>query len=205
MATIDTVIFDIGNVLIRWDMRNLYRKLFSDDAAVADFIEETGLTAENLEFDRGKPFATGLSELVARFPHHQVALSAFDARWAECLDGAIEANVKVLRDLQAAGVPVHAITNFSAEKFPIACEIFPFLRSFDDIVVSGAVGLIKPDPAIYRVLFERQAINPRRAVFIDDSAANIATAGRLGLHTVHFRDENVDLRVALRQLGLVGV
>ncbi len=205
MASIDTVIFDIGNVLIRWDMRNLYGRMFKDEAAIAAFINETGLHHENTEFDRGKPFSVGLKQLAARFPHHEDALLAFDTCWTECLDGAIEANVAVLQDLKAAGVTVHAITNFSAEKFPIACKIFPYLTSFDDVVVSGAVKLIKPDPAIYHVLLERQSIDPRRAVFIDDSAANIATAANLGIHTVHFDDEKVDLRAALRALELPGV
>jgi 2-haloacid dehalogenase len=205
VAAIDTVIFDIGNVLIRWDLRNLYRKVFADDAAIAAFVAETGLHAENAEFDRGKPFAVGLAELAARFPHHGTALHAFDERWSECLAGPIERNVAVLHDLKAAGGPVHAITNFSVEKFPIACGMFPFLNLFDDTVVSGSVRLIKPAPEIYRVLLERQMIDPRRAVFIDDSAANIATAASLGLHTVHVHDESVDLRRALKAIGVKGV
>jgi 2-haloacid dehalogenase len=201
MTAIDTVIFDIGNVLIRWDMHNLYRKLFKDDVAVTAFLDETGLVAENLKFDGGKPFAVGLAELAAWYPHHAAALAAFDTRWTECLDGAIIENVAVLADLQQARVTTHAITNFSAEKFPIACRLFPFLTTFEETVVSGTVGMIKPNPAIYQVLLEKRAIDPARAVFIDDSAANIAAARALGLHTVHFVD-HVDLRRELQALGL---
>jgi 2-haloacid dehalogenase len=204
MAGIDTVIFDVGNVLIRWDIHNLYRKLFEDNAAVAAFLDETGLVAENLEFDRGKPFAVGLGELAARFPHRAVALNAFDPRWADCLDGAIEENVAVLDDLQRAGVATYAITNFSAEKFPIAARLFPFLTTFDETIVSGAVRLIKPDPAIYRLLLERRNIDPSRAVFIDDSAANIATAKSLGLHGIHCV-AGTDVRAGLQALGVKGV
>ena len=204
MATVDTVIFDIGNVLIRWDMHNLYRRIFATDAEIAAFLSETGLEAENIKFDAGKSFAVGTAELATKFPHHADALLAFDARWTECLDGAVASNVAVLADLQRAGTTVHAITNFSAEKFPIACRIFPFLTTFDETVVSGAVKLIKPDPAIYRVLLDRRDIDPARAVFIDDSAANIATAQSLGLHTVHFVGD-VDVRRSLLSLGVPGL
>ena len=204
MAAVDTVIFDIGNVLIRWDMHNLYRRIFATDAQIAAFLSETGLEAENTKFDAGKPFAVGTAELAEKFPHHADALLAFDARWTECLDGAIEQNVAVLADLKKAGTTVHAITNFSAEKFPIACRIFPFLTSFEETVVSGAVKLIKPDAAIYRVLLDQRDIDPARAVFIDDSAANIATAKSLGLKTVHFVGD-VDVRRSLQSLGVPGL
>jgi 2-haloacid dehalogenase len=202
--TIDTVIFDIGNVLIRWDPHNLYRQLFPSAADIRGFLDETGLEAENSKFDAGKLFAVGTRELADRFPHHAAALLAFDARWSDCLDGAIEENVAVLRDLKAAGTTVHAITNFSAEKFPIAARMFPFLTTFEETIVSGALQMIKPDPAIYKVLLDRRNITPANAVFIDDSAANIATAKTLGLHAIHFVD-GVDLRQSLRNLGVRGL
>jgi 2-haloacid dehalogenase len=200
----DTVIFDIGNVLIRWDMRNLYRRLFGDEAAMEAFFRETGLPAENLEFDRGKPFALGLGDLASRFPRYADALLAFDRRWTECLDGAIEPNVKVLQDLQRAGVATHAITNFSAEKFPIACRLFPFLMTFEETIVSGTVGLLKPDPAIYRLLLDKCSIEPSRAVFLDDSAPNVDAAKALGLHAIHVTPR-CDVRSELRALGLPGL
>jgi 2-haloacid dehalogenase len=204
VAIVDTVIFDIGNVLIRWDMHNLYRRIFKDDAAIKAFLIETGLAAENIKFDAGKSFATGTAELVEKFPHHGDALMAFDSRWADCLDGAIEENVAVLADLKKAGTAVHAITNFSAEKFPVACQMFPFLTTFDETIVSGAVKMIKPDPAIYRLLLDRRKIDPASAVFIDDSAANIATAQSLGLHAIHFTGTQ-NVRSSLQALGVPGV
>jgi 2-haloacid dehalogenase len=204
VASIDTVIFDIGNVLIRWDMHNLYRRVFDEDTKIKDFLTETGLELENRKFDEGKPFAIGTAELSTKFPHHHEALNAFDIRWADCLDGAIEENVAVLADLKKAGTSVYAITNFSAEKFPIACRMFPFLTTFDDAIVSGEVKLIKPDPAIYRLLLDRHSLDPSRAVFIDDSAANIATAASLGLRTVHFAGD-ANVRQSLQTLGVPGV
>jgi len=120
------------------------------------------------------------------------------------LAGAIEDNVAVLKDLQQAGTATHAITNFSAEKFPIACRMFPFLTTFDATIVSGAVRMIKPDPAIFQLLLDKRDIEPSRAVLIDDSAANIGAARDLGLNTVHFID-GVDLRRSLQGLGVRGV
>ena len=174
--TIDNVIFDIGNVLIGWYPERLYRKLFADDAAMHGFYAETGLLIRNIEFDRGEPFATGLAELAARHPHHADALWAFDRRWGEMIAGEIPGTVGVLTQLRAAGVPNYAITNFSREKFDVALAMFPFLRGFDDIVVSADVKMVKPDPEIFELLLKRRALEPARTLFIDDNAGNIETA-----------------------------
>ena len=208
MSTIDTVIFDIGNVLIRWEMHNLYRRLFADETAMRAFLDETRLAEVNHhQLDAGaQTFAEATGALAKRFPAYRDALLAFDTRWEDCLAGPIEANVAVLRDLKAAGVPTHAITNFSEEKFDVACRLFPFLTTFDETIVSGAVKLVKPDAAIFRVLFDRRGIDPARTVFIDDSAANIATAKALGLNTVHFVEATgIDLRRELVAMGVAGI
>jgi len=199
---IDSVIFDIGNVLIRWYPERLYRKLFADDAAMQVFYAETGLLTRNIEFDRGEPFATGLADLAARHPHYADALWAFDKRWPETLDGYIPGTVAILERLRAARVPNFAITNFSREKFDEALEMFPFLRRFDDIVVSGDVKLVKPDPAIFHILLKRQSLEPARTLFIDDNAENIKTAKALGLVTHHYAEPDV-LRRELVARGLL--
>jgi 2-haloacid dehalogenase len=199
---VDTVVFDVGNVLIRWDVHNLYRKMFPNDAVIRQFLDETGLITRNHEFDRGELFADGIADLTRQFPHHAKPLAAFDARWEECLDGAINGNVSLLREFRAAGVPVHAITNFNQHKFRYAQTLFPFLTEFEEIVVSGDERLIKPDPSIYRVLLERRQLDPGQCVFIDDSAANIAAAQELGFKTVHFAEGSTDARAEFRAFGL---
>jgi 2-haloacid dehalogenase len=199
---VDTVVFDIGNVLIRWDVQNLYRKMFPNDAAINQFLGETGLIVRNHEFDRGEHFVDGLADLTRQFPHYAKPLAAFDARWDECLDGPINGNVTLLRELRAANVPVHAITNFNQHKFRYAQTLFPFLTEFDDIVVSGDERLIKPDPAIYQVLLRRRDLQAQQCVFIDDSGANIAAAQNLGFKTVHFAEGSTDTRAEFRALGL---
>ena len=186
--SIDNVIFDIGNVLIRWQPERLFREYFAHDEAIRDFYAETGLLHRNLEFDRGEPFAVGLAELAAKHPHHGDALHAFNHRWTETLAGEIPETVAMLGRLRAAGVRNFAITNFSREKFDVALEIFPFLAGFDDIVVSADVKLIKPDPEIFQVLLKRHGLDAERSLFIDDNAENIAAARSLGIVTHHFAD-----------------
>ena len=188
--SIDSVIFDIGKVLIRWEPEKLYRTMFRSDAEIAAFLDETGLLARNLEFDRGEPFAVGIDDLVRRFPHYTDALRAFDTRWIETLNGEIPEAAGILTALRKAGIPNFAITNFAREKFDVALPLFPMLGQFDDIVVSSDVRLIKPDPAIFRLLIDRRKLDPDRTLFIDDSAKNISAARDLGLVTHLFDEAN---------------
>ena len=198
---IDCVIFDIGNVLLDWDPRYLYRRIFSDDGAVEAFLAETGLLELNLEFDRGEPFAPGLARLARRFPQHAGALAAFDARWLETVGGVIAGPLALLERLLEAGLPVYAISNFSREKFNVALDAFPFLRRFHDIVISGDLKILKPDPRIYAALIERRRFDPARAFFIDDNERNVAAARRLGMRAHHYRGPAA-LFADCRALGL---
>ncbi len=206
MRQIDTVVFDIGNVLIRWDPHNLYRKMGYSDAVTARIMTETDLPRINhLRLDAGADFADTISRLAQDFPGHQSFIMAFHERWEEMLNGAIEENVSILRRLKRGRTPVYAISNFSREKFEIARARFPFLDEFDELVVSGDVGMVKPGAEIFEVLIERRRLDPARAVFIDDSAANIETAARLGFATIHFSEQEVNLRAELAGLGITTV
>jgi 2-haloacid dehalogenase len=203
MREFDCVVFDIGDVLIRWHPRNLYRRMGYSDATTALILAEVGLIDINHRLlDAGAPYEQTLSDLASRFPHHGEFIEAFHTRWSDMLDGAIAANVDVLHDLQRARIPVYAISNFSREKFEIARSLFPFLDTFDDLVLSGDVGTVKPNPAIFELLIRRRQLDPRRAIYIDDSAPNIATAADLGFATVHFIQGHTDLRAELIRLGV---
>jgi 2-haloacid dehalogenase len=203
-ANVDVVVFDIGNVLIRWDPRNLYRQLGYADVDIAAVIAETGLAEINhRQLDAGAPFGATIAALAARFPHHAPFVQAFHARWEEMLGGAIDTTIALVDELKEAGVPVHAISNFSREKFDIARARFPVLDRFDELIVSGDVGMVKPDAEIFELLIKRRDLTPARAVFIDDSAANIATARRLGFATIHFTEGETDLRAELAGLRLI--
>ncbi|WP_349359353.1 HAD family phosphatase [Stappia sp.] len=197
----DTVVFDIGNVLIRWDPRHLYRKLFADEASLTHFLTHVCPPEFNLDFDRGRPFEEGIAERIALFPEHADAIRAWDTRWQEMVPGPISGSVALLEALRSAGVPLYAITNFSAPKFAECRHRFPFLdTAFWDVVVSAHEGVLKPEPAIYEILFTRNDLDPARTVFIDDSPANVAGARAAGMTALHFTDPD-RLRADLQALG----
>ena len=203
MVRVDTVVFDVGNVLIRWDPRHLYSRIFSDAAAMERFLGEICTDAWNLEQDRGRPWAEAIAERIALFPQHEALIRAYSERWHEMVPGEVEGSVPLLERLRSAGVPLYAITNFSAEKFAEAQERFPFLRRFRDVVVSAHERLLKPDPAIYRLLLDRNGLEAGRCLFIDDSERNVLGAEAVGMRAHHFRDAK-GLSSALRAVGLPG-
>jgi 2-haloacid dehalogenase len=203
VSGINCVVFDIGNVLVRWDPRNLYRGMGYSDPETAAILTEIGLLEINHRvLDAGKPFPATLQLLVERFPRHAEFIRAFDIRWVESLGGAIPGSVAIFQRLKQAGVPVCALSNYNRQKFDIACELFPFLMTFDELVLSGDVGLVKPDAEIFELLIGRCGLDVGRTVFIDDSIANVATAARLGFATIHFNEKTTDLGVELLRLGL---
>jgi len=203
VSGINCVVFDIGNVLVRWDPRNLYRRMGYSDPETAAILTEIGLLEINHRvLDAGKPFPATLQLLVERFPRHAEFIRAFDIRWVESLGGAIPSSVAIFQRLKQAGVPVYALSNYNRQKFDIACELFPFLMTFDELVLSGDVGLVKPDAEIFELLIGRCGLDVGRTVFIDDSIANVATAARLGFATIHFNEKTTDLGVELLRLGL---
>ena len=197
------VIFDVGNVLIEWNVKHLYRKLMASDAEIDAFVAEVDLMEWNKKFDAGVSFAEGVRAMTAAHPHRADLIKAFEARWEETCPYAITDSVAVLERLKAAGVPVFAITNFSTETWPLALKKFPFLgNSFRDVVVSGDVRMIKPAAAIYQVCLERNDLNARDCVFIDDRADNIAAAEALGIAGILFTPET-DLAAELQARGIL--
>ncbi len=195
------VVFDLGNVLIPWDSRTLYRKLLPDEAAVDHFLSVVCPPDWNVSLDAGRSWDEAVAERVALFPQHTDLIRAYDLRWEEMLGPAIAGTVVILEELAAAGVPVYALTNWSAVKFTIARSRFPFLGRFRDIVVSGEVRLVKPDPAIYRLLLSRNRLEAGDCVFIDDVAANVAGAVAVGMRGIRFTSAST-LRSELRALGV---
>jgi 2-haloacid dehalogenase len=180
------VVFDLGGVLIDWDPRHLYRKLLADEAAVEEFLATVCTPEWNAELDRGRPFAEGVAQLVERHPEHAAAIAAYHERWPEMVAGDIPGTVEVLAELRAAGVPLYALTNWSAETFAITRGRFEFLEWFDGLLVSGEERVTKPDPAIFQLLLDRFGLDPTATVFVDDSEANVAAARRLGFDAIRF-------------------
>jgi 2-haloacid dehalogenase len=156
----------------------------------------------NDRLDRGLPFAEGVSELVARFPDQAELIVAYHERWPEMVRGAIEGTVAVLGALRAAGVPVYALSNWSLETYPVGTERFGFLDDFDGVLLSGEVGVAKPDPEIFHELCARFDLRPATTLFVDDSLPNVEAARRLGFLVHHFRDADA-LREELVARGLL--
>lgn len=199
--SITTVVFDVGNVLIEWDPNHLYRRLIPDDASRTRFLAEVCTPDWNIEQDRGRTWAEGVAERVALFPEHEGLIRAFDEHWMEMVPGEIPGTVAILEELHAAGVPLYAITNFSAEKWALTLERFPFLARFRGVIVSAHERMIKPDRDIFDLCATRFGIEPGRSVFIDDSEKNIVGARAAGFDAIHFSAPSA-LRTALIERGV---
>lgn len=185
---ITTIVFDIGNVLIEWDPRHLYRRIFATSDEIEHFLANVCTSAWNLEIDRGKPFAEAVTELAATYPEHAIAIRAFDERWGEMVPGLVPGTLALMERLEERGIPLYAITNFSAEKFAEASLRFPFFDRFRGVIVSAHERLIKPDRAIFELLFSRYGLKAEECLFIDDSAANVAGARAVGMAAHHFKN-----------------
>jgi 2-haloacid dehalogenase len=200
--SVTTVVFDLGGVLIEWDPRHLYRGLFDDDEAMEHFLE-TVCTAEwNAEQDRGRSLATATSQLIAEYPEHADLIEAYYGRWEEMLGEPIAGTVEITRELAAGGIRLLALSNWSAETFPIVRPRLAFLDDFDGVLLSGAEGLIKPDPAIYLLLAQRYGVNIDQTVFVDDAAKNVETASMLGFDSIRF-ESPAQLRMELAKRRLL--
>jgi 2-haloacid dehalogenase len=199
----EIVVFDLGGVLLDWNPRHLYRKLFAgDDNAMEAFLADVCTVEWNERQDAGRTFAEAVAELLPAHADKRHLIEAFGARFGEMITGPIAGTVEILETLKRTSVPLYALTNWSAETFPPQRERFDFLALFDGIVVSGEEGVIKPDPRIFRVLLDRYRIPAETAVFIDDNPANAQAASALGMHGIHFRSPAA-LRDELGRLGLL--
>ncbi|MFA9565463.1 MAG: HAD family hydrolase [Acidimicrobiales bacterium] len=198
---VTTVVFDLGGVLIDWRREFLYDQLIADPDRRAWFLDTVCTLEWNADGDRGRPFAELIDERSALFPDETDLIAAYWDRWDEMSGPPIHATVSVLEQVQQLGVPTFALTNWSAETLPRVRHRYPFLDSFDGMLMSGEEGIIKPDPAIYRLMCERFDLAPDRTFFVDDNAANIDAARALGLVSHRFVDATA-LRAALIEAGV---
>lgn len=204
MVKKEVVIFDLGGVLIDWNPRYLYRKIFSTEEEITWFLENVCTPEWNERQDAGRGFEEATRELMDKFPAHGLAIQAWYSRWQETVSGPISGTVEVLRTLREQKQHrLYALTNWSAETFPWAKQNFDFLHWFEGIVVSGEEKKLKPQPEFYRILIDRYRINPAAAVFIDDNLKNVEGARNVGIDGIHFRDPE-QLRIELAQRRILG-
>ncbi|GAA4423659.1 HAD-IA family hydrolase [Pontibacter saemangeumensis] len=198
-----TIIFDLGAVLIDWNPHYLYRKIFEDEAEMRHFLEHVCTPDWNEEQDAGRPLEEATALLEAKHPEHAENIRAFYGRWEEMLGGAIEGTVEIFRELKQSGkYNLYALTNWSAETFPIAQERYEFLSWFDGTVVSGTEKDRKPFASFYHTLLNRYDVHPSDALFIDDNLRNIKAAEQLGIAFIHFTSPET-LREALQEKGIL--
>ena len=195
---VDAVVFDYGGVLLSWDPRHLYRKLFADPDEMEFFLAEVGFAEWNLEQDRGRPWDEAVAELSAQFPHRAQLIAAYHERWAESIEGPIDGTVAVLEELVGRGIPCYGLTNFSGETYRAVLDMFDFFGLLSGNVVSGDEGVVKPDPAIYKILCDRYDLTPGRTLFVDDAVVNVDGAVRFGLRALQFTGPG-ELRLALER------
>jgi len=203
MNKIDTIIFDLGGVLIDWSPEYVYREVFNGDQQKVDWFLGTICTHDwNVEQDAGRSIQKATELLVAQYPEYEEWIRIFYDRWEDMLGGTIPETVTLLNKLkQANNQSLYALTNWSAETFPVALQRYEFLQSFEGILVSGEEKTIKPFPKIYEILLERYQINPLMSVFIDDNLENVEAAKKFGIIGIHFKSTQ-QLKEELTNLGV---
>lgn len=196
------VIWDIGNVMVRWDPRTLYDKIFPDAAEREWFLTSVCTMDWHLRHDLGVTFADNRAPLIERHPEYKAQIHAWEDRWWEMVSGAIPETEAAISDLAARGVPQYGLSNMSDEVIDGFKAISPAFAHLRDIVISAETAIMKPDPRIFAQACERFGVTPSEAFFVDDSAKNIASARALGFHVHHFT-EPAALRPALEAAGLL--
>jgi 2-haloacid dehalogenase len=199
-TTVDAVVFDLGNVLVRWDPYLAYVGRM-ERAEVEDFFDEIDFPTLNHRQDAGRPWAEARAEVHRLFPHRSAAFDFYVEHFAQTLAGPVDGTEQLVRDLRDAGVRVLGLTNWSAETFHHAEPAAPAIGLLEDVLVSGDVGIAKPDPRIFRLLASRCSLDPGRTVFTDDAARNVEAAAAEGFDAVLFTDAD-QLRADLVSRGV---
>lgn len=202
MTDIRHIVFDLGQVLIAYDMEAPYRRLVPDAEARQRFFTETGIHNWNLEQDRGRTWPDAEAALIAEHPHHADLIRAFRANWWEMIPGGIEPNITIVEELIDLGLDVTALTNWAPDTFTEAEARFPILRRFRGVTVSGRVGLIKPDAAIYDLHARTFGLTPAATLFFDDNPANVEAARARGWQAEVYASTDT-LRSDLRRYGVM--
>ena len=184
---IDAIIFDLGGVLIDWNPSYVFDGMFREEEKKKYFFEHICTPDWNEQQDAGRSIKEATEDLVAKHPEWKEYIEAYYGRWEEMLGGPIEGTVDIFRQLRATGMyKIYALTNWSAETFPVALKLYDFLHWFDGRVVSGEEKMRKPFPEFYQLTLERFQLQPAQTLFIDDNLRNIEAAKQTGIHCIHF-------------------
>jgi len=200
---IKAIIFDYGNVLLDWNPRYVYRRYFPNDPeGMERFLQEVNFMEWNAHQDRGRPFAEGVAILSEQFPQYADLIRAYHEHWIDSIGEAFTGTVEILKRLKQTGYSLYGFSNWSAETFPHARTRYDFFDLFDDMVISGAVGYVKPEPEIYQIMLDKIQRPAHECLFIDDSLPNINQANTMGFVTIHFQSP-IQLEDELKRLGIM--
>ena len=200
--SVDTIIFDLGGVLIDWNPRYMYRKIFKTEEETEWFLENVTTSEWNENQDAGYPLHKATEELVAKHPKWEPEIKAYYGRWLEMLGDQIHETVEILQQLKKTGkYKLYALTNWSAETFPHALKRFEFFKMFEGIVVSGEEKMRKPSAAFYKIIIDRYHLDPSKTIFVDDSLRNIKGAETVGITGIHFHNPS-QLKETLQGMGI---
>lgn len=197
------IVFDFGGVLVDWNPEYLFRDVFSDRAELDHFLENVCNSDWNERQDAGRPLSEAVRTLQEKHPEYHEQIRRYYDEWTTMLRGPIVRNVALLEPLKAR-FRLFGLSNWSAETFPIARDLYPFFDMFEGIVISGEEGMKKPDERIYRVLLDRYGLRADECLFIDDSEPNVRAAGALGFRTIHLA-QGAELQEALGRQGIGGL
>ncbi len=197
---ITNIVFDFGGVLVDWNPKYLYEKIFTDKSELNYFLTEVLPPDWNDRFDMGGSFQENIDELSLKYPKYKYAIQMYKDRWTETIKGEIFINTALLEPLSKK-YPLYGLTNWSAETFPIAYERYSFFSIFEGIVVSGVEKVIKPNPDIYKILLSRYNLKPENTIFIDDNINNIKMANNLNINTIHYKN-TVNVKDELNKFGV---
>jgi len=202
-STIKVIIFDYGNVLIEWDPRYVYQHYFPNDPdGMERFLKEVDFMGWNAHQDKGRSFKEGVAELSKQFPRYANLIQAYHDNWKDSIGIAYWETVEIMKQLKQKGYPLYGLSNWSAETFPYAREKYDFFNLLDDMVISGEVGHVKPEPEIFHIMLNKIGRPAGECLFIDDSLPNIQQAQKLGFQTVHFESPE-QLADELRSMKLL--
>lgn len=186
-SQIKAIIFDYGNVLIEWEPRYVYNRYFPNDPeGMERFFKEVDFLGWNAHQDRGRTFTEGVADLSSQFPQYTHLIQAYHDHWKDSIGISYTDTVEIMKQLKQKGYPLYGLSNWSAETFPYAQEKFDFFHLLDDMVVSGLVGHVKPEPEIYHLILEKIGRPAQECLFVDDSLANIQQAQKMGFETIQF-------------------
>ena len=201
-TNIKAIIFDYGNVLLEWNPRHVYRRYFNDEESMEQFLNEVNFMEWNAQQDKGRSFKEGVADLSRQFPQYAHLIQVYHDHWKDSIGEAYWDTVGIMKQLKQSGYPLYGLSNWSAETFPYARAKYDFFDLFDDMVISGEVGFVKPELEIYQIMLAKIRRPAYECLFIDDSLPNVQQANTMGFKTIHFSSAK-RLKLLLTEMGLL--